>query len=353
MSRLERMKLMIERKKNQKRIEKVLEEKKEAEEKQNKEALEKEIKSKEIPKEDKEEVLKENVIKLDEEDELVEDEAEEGEDMEVDDEGEDVEEEGEDVEEEGEDEELEEGEDEELEADEYYKDYHIYNSEGEEEEEEDDGDYDFEDDEEMFGPDGVYSKDEEMDPRMLSFFVDCDEEELKELSEEDRKIVEAYKNSQKNLQLLRASKKQILKNKQLQLQNKNTPSNGKKVGFNLNEQKSNPAANSKTTPDKNKDAEQINNLSSASKRKSSVNSNGSNNNSSVKRKKRVCFKINHNQFNGSLIINSNFIYFSYFPYFLEYDMLKPITLISNRKIQDIKKHKPVKGSLKIRNKNKK
>jgi hypothetical protein len=115
---------------------------------------------------------------------------------------------------------------------------------------------------------------------------------------------------------------------------KTTPT--KKVNFNSNTEEDNlNNIASKPTPIKNnqsKAADQINNLMSCansnSKRKNSLNSNGSN------KKKKVSFKINHNQLN-------------------QYDMLKPITLISNRKMHDIKSKVPNKGSLKIKNKNKK
>ena len=115
---------------------------------------------------------------------------------------------------------------------------------------------------------------------------------------------------------------------------KTTPT--KKVNFNSNTEEDNlNNIASKPTPINNnqsKAADQINNLMSCansnSKRKNSLNSNGSN------KKKKVSFKINHNQLN-------------------QYDMLKPITLISNRKMHDIKSKVPNKGSLKIKNKNKK
>ncbi len=252
MSRLDRMKLIAERKKNITRIETFLKEKEESKLKEKK-AIERETIDKMMEEENQTsqtQILKENVIKLDEEkinpplEEMEEDESWET-----------------------------------------PNDYHL-NAEEEDEEDDDDDDeeeFDFDMDDELDEDDYeeeetfTYDKDQEMDTRMLYFFVDCDEEELKELSEEDRKIVEAYRNSQKNSLLLKPKKKKALPNTHPQ-ESKNDTYDDLKA---------------KTTPQKT-ELNSLNN-NSQQKRKNSVNSNASNSN---RKKKIVTFRMGSNQFNG-------------------------------------------------------
>jgi hypothetical protein len=278
MSRLDRMKLISDRKKNRARVENFLKEK-------NKEEILQSQVSTDSQDEAPEVILKENIVKLTDDDnfedinqidQFLNEEIEEDEDWEVSNANY-----------------LNEEEDEEFEEDDL------------EEEEFNEDDYE---EEELF----TYNKDEEMDPSMLYFFVDCTDEELKELSEEDRKIIEAYRNSKKNSLLLKPRnkkaqkelmKKQIKKNSNL---NFSTPSISKDeiqpseiLKATPNENTTGDELKVKTTPQKKDDNlnnlnSSLNNLNSQNKRKNSVTSNGSNS----KKKKNVSFRFNSNQFNG-------------------------------------------------------
>lgn len=274
---------MIERQKNQKRIDKVIQEKK-------KEELLAKINEKENKA--KVEVLKENVIQVDD-DELVEDEDESGS--------------GSSNNYEESDEQLEESDEENyMDDDEFYQDEFYDDEEDEDdeegEEEEDDDSFDFEEydcEDEILAPkDAIkkFSNDEEMDPRLLYFLADCEEEDLKELSEEDKKILEAYKNSQKNTELLRASKKVLIQNRKNQKDSAANAKANENENFGLKENNSNGSANKQTVVDMKSDEL----MASSSKRKGSVNSNGSNNTSN-KKKKKVTFRTNTNQFTGKIL----------------------------------------------------
>jgi hypothetical protein len=292
MSRLDRMKLISDRKKNKDRVEKFLKEKKSSETQQLIESNLETLQSKEFEDQAREVILKENIVKLTDE-QLKEDEFDNFAENNLNNKDEQE-------------------EDEDWEAS---NDYYL-NDEDEELEEDDleEDEFNEEDyeEEELF----TYNKDEEMDPSMLYFFVDCTDEELNELSEEDRKIIEAYRNSKKNSLLLRPRNKKVQKElikKQLKKNGNNlhTHSNlNSQEDFQSNEM-TKPAPNEnigcdelkgKTTPLKKEENlnNSINHLNTQNKRKNSVTSNGSNS----KKKKNVSFRFNSNQLNGKDKINS-------------------------------------------------
>jgi hypothetical protein len=271
-SKLDRMRAMIERQKNQKRIEKILKEKEEEEEKQKNlntnvvEEILKNSKKTEIatkgPKESsiadeekssdlekKEEILQENIVKLEEDDAL---EVEEDED------------------------ELNEEEEEEI--DQLEEDEDIYEDEDlEMENEEEDDDL----------------EEYEFDPDAWFLGLDSDEEP----TEEDQTLFEAYKNSQKNCEILKPekeNKKKDFLNKKRKLdrnENDNTNDNNNlsyKVDKNEKEKIEKSEKNIPLT------------IPPIDKRKNSVTSNSSRDG---KKKKKVTFKFSRNEMNGKNIYN--------------------------------------------------
>jgi hypothetical protein len=291
-SKLERMRAIIERQKNQKRIEKLLKEKEEEKAKENEKIVEaklnamiKDIKNEEtnteeIVKVDDEDVTKEELVKVSDEEEVVES-----------DDGEEVGEDEEDAEDAEDDDDVYEDDDLEMEY----------------EEEEDD---DFEDC--------------ELDPDSWFLGLDSDDEP----TEEDQTLFEAYKNSQKNCEILKPIKeKKDFLNKKRNLERNDNDNNNLKANNNLDAAIEKKEKNTVTTADK---------------RKNSVTSNSSRDGN--KKKKKVTFKFARNEFNGKM----NFYIF------LEYDQMKPINLSSNSKNQNQSKDRTqIKGLLKCRNKNRK
>jgi hypothetical protein len=271
-SKLERMRAIIERQKNQKRIEKILKEKEEQKE------IEKSNQSQEINNQNleikngkvlststetvdinpdktseekpsnntsnstKEEILQENIVKLADEEEN------EGEEEESIDELEEDEEEFE-----------------------YEDEEDIYENAdlGMEDEEEEDDDF----------------EEYEFDPDAWFLGMDSDEEP----TEEDQTLFEAYKNSQKNCEILKPPKepkKKDFLNKKRNIER--NESDNIKEHNNLSDKQ----------VEKNEKIEKINSTSTSTvdKRKNSITSNSSRDGN--KKRKRVSFKFSRNEFNG-------------------------------------------------------